>query len=223
MSDLETLLTGILNPDWVVVYPDVWDAVASFRSAADHQTISQSHAQVVALLARDLPDSGLLTALLDEYGCGYYPPGDNTTATEFLTRLEIELRPDNPAAGLRHVNRSTAITQHRAQVRQADIAEARAEPGLKGLLSGYLHFGWVDDYDSSWDAVADFVVTADEHEVRLAHDELVNLLARGLADVDLDAAVNDNYRSGYIPESEGLTLRQFLAQLELELRRSAPA
>ena len=86
-----------------------------------------------------------------------------------------------------------------------------------------MYFGWVDDYDSSWDAVADFVVTADDPQVRLAHDELVNLLARGLADVDLDAAVNDNYRSGYIPESEGLTLRQFVAQLELELRPSTPA
>ena len=222
MSDLGDLFRGILHPYWTDDYPDVWDAVASFCSFPDPEPVERAHAEVVGILVQGLTEAQLLQ-VLDEYDCGYYPPGDNTTATEFLTRLEVELRPDNPTPGLRHVDRSTAITQHRAQVRQADIAEARAEPGLKGLLSGYLHFGWVDDYDSSWDAVADFVVTADEHEVRLAHDELVNLLARGLADVDLDAAVNDDFRSGYIPKSEGLTLRQFLAQLELELRPSTPA
>ena len=222
MNPLDTLLGAYLHDDWPVEYPDVWAAVGAFVTENSSEITNGAHAQVSKLLQQGMTETQLLQ-VLDEFGCGYYPPGDNTTATEFLTRLEVELRPDNPTPGLRHVDRSAAITQHRAQVRRADIAEARAEPGLRGLLSGYLYFGWVDDYDSSWDAVADFVVTADDHEVRLAHDELVNLLARSLADVDLDAAVNDDFRSGYIPESEGLTLRQFLAQLELELRPSAPA
>ena len=150
LNPLDNLLGTYLHDDWPVEHPDVWAAVGAFVTESCSEITDGAHAQVSKLLLEERTETHLLQ-VLDEYDCSYYPPGDNSTATEFLTRLEVELRPVNFASA----ERSDAISRHRAQVLRADIAKARAESGLKGLLSNYLHCGWVDDYESSWDAVAD--------------------------------------------------------------------
>jgi hypothetical protein len=100
------------------------------------------------------------------------------------------------------------------------VIEARAEPGLKGLLGGYLYFGWSGDYDSVWDAVADFVASAGDADVTRAHREVGELLAKTQDDDLLTRLLNDDFRCGYSPDTDGMTVTQFLTQLELELRPS---
>jgi hypothetical protein len=217
VSELGVLFRAILHQDWTQDYPDVWSAVDYFRSSPDRQSVLAAHREVVEILSREMSETQLL-ALLDDYDCGYWPPGDNSTATVFLTRLEVELRPQNAVPAQCHAERSAAITEHRAKVRQADVGEARREPGLKGLLGGYLYFGWTSDYDSVWDAVADFVAAADDADVARAHKDVVELLAKRLEDDHLTDILNDDLRTGYSPDTDGMTPTQFLTQLELELR-----
>ena len=217
MSELGVLFRAILHQDWTQDYPDVWSAVDYFRSSSDHQSVTTAHREVVEILSQEMSETQL-RALLDDYDCGYWPAGDNSTATEFLTRLEVELRPQNAVPAQRHAELSAAITEHRAKVRQSEVAEARREPGLKGLLGGYLYFGWTSDYDSVWDAVADFVATADDADLAHAHLEVVELLDRQLDDDHLTDVLNDDLRTGYSPDTDGMTPTQFLTQLELELR-----
>ena len=92
MSDLGVLLGAILNQDWTDDYPTVWAAVDYFCSSPERETVMGAHAELVDLLAKGLSENALLDVLLDDYDSGYWPPGDDTTATGFLTRLECELR-----------------------------------------------------------------------------------------------------------------------------------
>ncbi len=218
MSQLDTLLGAYLHQDWTNEFPSVWTAVAAFKGENRPETVQDAHSELVNLLDQRLTEEELLNALSNQYDCGYWPPGDNSTATEFLTRLELELRPQNAVPAQRHAKLSAAITEHRAKIRQADVAEARREPGLKGLLGGYLYFGWTSDYDSVWDAVADFVTAADDADVARAHKDVVELLAKRLEDDHLTDILNDDLRTGYSPGTDGMTPTQFLTQLELELR-----
>ncbi len=93
MGGLRTLLGGCLNEDFDYFYATVWDAVADFRTPYDAE-VEDAHHEVVELLSRHLDDATLLELIgSDTYMCEYWPPGEGMTATEFLTLLEVELRP----------------------------------------------------------------------------------------------------------------------------------
>ncbi len=90
--------------------------------------------------------------------------------------------------------------------------------GLKTLLGGCLHGDWDYEYDTVWDAVADFRAPYNAI-VQDAHHELVGLLARHLDDATLlELMGSDTYMCEYWPPGDGMTATQFLTLLEVELR-----
>ncbi len=71
----------------------MWDAVADFVAAADDAHLARAHKEVVELLAKRLEDDHLTDILNDDLSTGYSPDNDGMTPTQFLTQLELELRP----------------------------------------------------------------------------------------------------------------------------------
>ncbi len=93
MDGLRTLLGGCLHPDFGEDYATVWDAIADFRTPYD-AVVEDAHHELVELLSRHLDEPTLLDLMgSDTYMCEYWPPGEGMTATQFLTLLEVELRP----------------------------------------------------------------------------------------------------------------------------------
>ena len=76
------------------MYPSVWAAVASFKDNCTRVELTSAHNELVAVLARGLSEHQLDHDIMDDvYDTGYRPAGDGMTVTEFLTLLEVELRP----------------------------------------------------------------------------------------------------------------------------------
>ena len=76
------------------MYPSVWAAVASFKETSTQMQLRSAHDELAALLARGLSEQQLDHDIMrDVYDTGYRPAGNGMTVTEFLTLLEVELRP----------------------------------------------------------------------------------------------------------------------------------
>ncbi len=76
------------------MYPSVWAAVASFKETSTRDHLSSAHEELAALLDRGLTEHQLRYDIMrDVYDTGYRPAGNGMTVTEFLTLLEVELRP----------------------------------------------------------------------------------------------------------------------------------
>ncbi len=85
----------MLNLDWRDLYPSVWAAVASFKENSTRDELTSAHDELAAVLARGLSEHQLdYDIMRDVYDTGYGPGGDGMSMTEFLTLLEVELRPD---------------------------------------------------------------------------------------------------------------------------------
>ncbi len=76
------------------MYPSVWAAVASFKETSTPDHVTSAHDELASVLARGLSEHELDYDILgDVYDTGYRPAGNGMTVTEFLTLLEVELRP----------------------------------------------------------------------------------------------------------------------------------
>jgi hypothetical protein len=84
-------------------------------------------------------------------------------------------------------------------------------PALELLFQAYLHQDWPDEYGSAWAAVDDFL--ANEPRAAQLPDEVTALLAEQPSDDGLREAFLDTLDSGYLPEADGFTVRDWLTAL----------
>src|SRR5687767_724097 len=91
-------------------------------------------------------------------------------------------------------------------------------PALWLFAGAYLHQDWRDDYDSTELAFQDFLLSEPRHALQIAAE------LRTVLDSDLDEpALRDLLRqagSFYLPEADGLTVREWLWSL-LDVRPEA--
>jgi hypothetical protein len=80
---------------------------------------------------------------------------------------------------------------------------------LELLFQGYLNLDWIDDYPDPWDAIDDFAGAEPEDAVQLPHD-VEALLDAVQREEDLRRIVISDLGSGYLPESDGWTYRDWL-------------
>jgi hypothetical protein len=81
-SALELLVSGYLNQDWPEDFATVWDAVDTFRSDEGPDTAAAARGEVTSLLAAAHSDDDLRHLLVEQLGCGYWPPGDGLTLAD---------------------------------------------------------------------------------------------------------------------------------------------
>lgn len=85
-------------------------------------------------------------------------------------------------------------------------------PGLRLLLSGYLHLDWPEDYGSDlWAAVDDFATSEPEAAEGLAA-EIESVLTDYGSEDELRRLVFE-LGSGYLPEADGYEYRSWLQQV----------
>ena len=91
-------------------------------------------------------------------------------------------------------------------------------PALRLFAGAYLHQDWRDDYDSTELAFQDFLRSEPRHALRIA-DELRTVLD---SDLDESALRELLHQAGsfYLPEADGLTVRERLTNL-LDVRPPA--
>lgn len=93
--------------------------------------------------------------------------------------------------------------------------DAKTPSALELLLQGYLTLDSPEDYEDSWAAVDDFI--ASEPIARDAAIEIAELLARFPDEAMLHRHVVEILGSGYLPESDGLSMREWLLAVHSRL------
>ncbi|MEQ4205800.1 contact-dependent growth inhibition system immunity protein [Actinopolymorpha sp. B9G3] len=84
-------------------------------------------------------------------------------------------------------------------------------PALELLLQAYLTLDWPDDYVDAWAAVDDFV--ANEPIAGQISGEVTELLKSNPCDDELRRLVVGELGSGYLPETDGWSMREWLDTL----------
>lgn len=85
-------------------------------------------------------------------------------------------------------------------------------PALRQLLQAYLHQDWPVEYSDPWDGVADFARSEPAHSTRLPA-EIDEILDRFRSESDLRQLVIGQCQSGYLPEADGWTYRDWLTEV----------
>lgn len=83
---------------------------------------------------------------------------------------------------------------------------------LQLLLQGYLNIDWPDDYTDVWAAVEDFVCSEPASVTSLPM-EIESLLRRFRSEEELRDFFIGELASGYLPEFDGWTYRDWLIEL----------
>lgn len=91
-------------------------------------------------------------------------------------------------------------------------------PALELLLQAYLNWDWPDDYPDVWSAVDDFV--ANEAIAERIGDEVTEVLDSGASEDALRQFVVSDLGSGYLPEGDGMAMREWLETLRLRVREA---
>ncbi|MGI8848155.1 MAG: contact-dependent growth inhibition system immunity protein [Candidatus Dormibacteria bacterium] len=94
-------------------------------------------------------------------------------------------------------------------------------PGLFQLLGGYLHRDWTVDYPSWQDAVHAFTAESPPRQHRAALADVDRLLGGAAGEAQI-RRVLDEIGLNISLETRGLTAREWLGQLRLELAQGAP-
>lgn len=71
-SQLQQLLAGYFNQDWVDDYDSADDVIFSFISESSTEALKGTHQELKTLLLADKPEQELQAFLFDDIGCGYY-------------------------------------------------------------------------------------------------------------------------------------------------------
>lgn len=90
---------------------------------------------------------------------------------------------------------------------------------IRNLIAGYFHEDWRLEATSHEDAVRQFVEREPSDCVADARAELDALLAASISDAELRALVIGKWGSGYDPELEARTIRNWLEEIRLALVR----
>jgi hypothetical protein len=90
-SALERLVAGYLNQDWPEDFASVWEAVDAFRRDEGPDTAAAARREVASLLAAPHSEEDLRQLLVEQLGCGYWPPGDGLTFGGWLAVLADRL------------------------------------------------------------------------------------------------------------------------------------
>ncbi len=86
------------------------------------------------------------------------------------------------------------------------------KPALQLLLQGYLGLDWPEDYGDPWEALAHFF-SSEPALTRRLQSEIDGLLARADSDAELRRLIVDEMGSGYLPEADGLSYRDWLLEV----------
>lgn len=96
------------------------------------------------------------------------------------------------------------------------MADSVTFPALQHLLQGYLHYDWPEDYGGDpWAAVDDFA--SDESVARDLAEEITEALRLLPSERELRTLVFDHFDSGYLPEADGYTLREWLIAVRVRV------
>jgi hypothetical protein len=99
------------------------------------------------------------------------------------------------------------------------IASADSEfPALFQLFGGYFHQDWRDEHASPASAISAFIGEAPRDAILAAGAELDRLLAAGFSDDELARVLGEGFGGNYLPEHDGLTVSQWLAEIRASLR-----
>ena len=93
MSELRTLqyfMQGYLHQDWPDDFSTVWEAVEKFKNE-EPARVEALRADVIELIAERRSEDALRALLVDEFGTGYWAPGDAMTFSEWLLELKERL------------------------------------------------------------------------------------------------------------------------------------
>ena len=88
---LGNLFGAYLHQDFDLEFRDVWAAIEDCTSTNPPQWVAAAHRELVEILDDEF-DEPSLEALLERYGCYYYPPGTGYTYGEWLREVEVRLR-----------------------------------------------------------------------------------------------------------------------------------
>jgi CdiI immunity protein len=92
------------------------------------------------------------------------------------------------------------------------MASVSTVPALTLLLQAYLNLDWPDDYGGEpWAAVEDF--SRSEPDAAKVIGEIQSILEQRPTESDLEHLIVDELASGYLPQSDGWTYRQWLAEV----------
>jgi hypothetical protein len=91
MNPLTNLFLGYLNQDWKDEYESIEAAISSFLSEADASTVADACFESRKLLEADLGEDALKEELLVRHHCGYWPPSDGKSFSQFMEYLTAKL------------------------------------------------------------------------------------------------------------------------------------
>jgi CdiI immunity protein len=96
MTNLDALrlfCEAYLHQDWEDEYPSVWDALAAFATDEGEKTAAALADDVKNVIQRQLSEEDLRALLVDDWGMGYWPPGDSLSFAEWLLQVQSRSGP----------------------------------------------------------------------------------------------------------------------------------
>ncbi len=97
-----------------------------------------------------------------------------------------------------------------------DLPNAMNYPALELLTKGYLTLDWPDDYPNAWAAVDDYV--ANEPIAGQLPNEVAEVVAMIDSEEGLRTLIIGEFGSGYLPDSDGLTMTSWLLAIGERVR-----
>lgn len=87
-SQLQQLLAGYFNQDWVDDYNNADDVISSFIFESSIETLKSAHRELKALLLTDKTEQELQDFLFTDIGCGYYYPYEWKSGKLWLKHID---------------------------------------------------------------------------------------------------------------------------------------
>jgi len=85
-------------------------------------------------------------------------------------------------------------------------------PALRQLLLGYLNLDWPEEYRDPWKAIEDFFRSESEYRHSIP-GEVADLIDIAPSEIKLRRYVLNELGSGYLPEADGWTYRDWLEEI----------
>lgn len=87
-SQLQQLLAGYFNQDWVDEFDSADDVILSFITESSTETFKTAHLELKALLHANKTEQALQHFLFSDIGCGYYYPHDWKSGKLWLGHID---------------------------------------------------------------------------------------------------------------------------------------
>ncbi|KAA0941716.1 hypothetical protein FQ186_27110 [Pseudomonas sp. ANT_H14] len=91
-SQLQQLLAGYFDEDWIDDHDNADDVIFSFISECSTDTFKNAHHELKALLLTNKTEQELQYLLFTEIGCGYYYPHEWKSGKLWLEHVDALLR-----------------------------------------------------------------------------------------------------------------------------------